>query len=167
MIETEDKYKLTVSCITENEDNIYRLALSYVKDRDKALDIVQNTVLRALENYKKLRSGDSVKPWLFRIAVNEANRYMVKNGREIPKEASEMPEEPYIEKAYEKSEGSAVYEAVMLLPEEMRTVVILRYFEEFSLNEIAEATGANPSTVKSRLYAAHRRLERMLKEVKV
>lgn len=167
MIKTEDRYKLTVSCITENEDNIYRLALSYVKDRDKALDIVQNTVLRALENYKKLRSADSVKSWLFRIAVNEANRYVVKNQREIPSESSDMPEETYIEKAYERGDGSAVYEAVTRLPEDMKTVVILRYFEEMELKEISEATGAPLSTVKSRLYAAHRRLERMLKEVKV
>ena len=164
---TNEKYELTVACITTNQDSIYRLAYSYTKDRDKAFDIVQNTVLRALENYERVKDSASLRSWLFRIAVNEANRYVVKNQREIPTESSDMPEETYIEKAYERGDESAVYEAVTRLPEDMKTVVILRYFEEMELKEISEATGAPLSTVKSRLYAAHRRIERMLKEVKV
>ncbi len=163
MIKTDEKYELVVSCITENQDSLYRLALSYTKDRQSALDVVQNTVLRALESYERLRNSASVKPWLFKIAVNESNRYMAKNKREIPSEPSELPEEAYIEKAYEKGEGNAVCEAVMHLPEDMKTVVILRYFEDMSLKEVAMATDTALNTVKSRLYAAHRRLEKMLK----
>ena len=140
MIKTDEKYELVVSCITENQDSLYRLALSYTKDRQSALDVVQNTVLRALESYERLRNSASVKPWLFKIAVNESNRYMAKNKREIPSEPSELPEEAYIEKAYEKGEGNAVCEAVMHLPEDMKTVVILRYFEDMSLKEVAMAT---------------------------
>lgn len=168
MIKTDEKYELVVSCITENQDSLYRLAYSYTRERHSALDIVQNSVLRALEGYEKLRDTGAVKPWLFRIVVNEANRYMAKNKREIPSEPSELPEEAYIEKAYEKGDGNAVFEAVLHLPEDMKTVVILRYFEDMSLKEIAEATDTALSTVKSRLYAAHRRLEKTLeKEVYV
>lgn len=168
MITTDAKYELVVSCITENQDSLYRLAYSYTRERHSALDIVQNSVLRALEGYEKLRDTGAVKPWLFRIVVNEANRYMAKNKREIPSEPSELPEEAYIEKAYEKGDGNAVFEAVLHLPEDMKTVVILRYFEDMSLKEIAEATDTALSTVKSRLYAAHRRLEKTLeKEVYV
>lgn len=168
MIETDAKYDLVVSCITDNQDSLYRLAYSYTKDRHNALDIVQNTVLRALEGYEKLRDPAAVKSWLFKITVNEANRYMSKNNREIPKEPSEMPEETYIEKSYERKEGNEIYEAVLNLPEALKTVVILRYFEDMSLKEISMATDTALSTVKTRLYAAHRRLERILeKEVRL
>ena len=160
------KYELVVSCITENQDSLYRLALSYAKERDGALDIVQNAVLKALKAYGGLRTDEAVKGWLFRILVNEAIRYVNKNKFEIPSSGEELPEGEYREKAYEPEE-TEVYEAVMRLPEELRTIVILRYFEELSLKEIAEATGINLSTVKTRMYTAHKRLREELKEVEL
>ena len=61
-------------------------------------------------------------------------------------------------------DGETVYESVMKLPDDMRTVVILRYYEELSLKEIAEITNTNLNTVKYRLYAAQKRIEKMIKE---
>ena len=162
----DKKYELVVSCITENQEMMYRLALSYAKERDGALDIVQNTVLKALKAYESLRTDDAVKGWLFRILVNEALRYVDKNKREIPSPREELPESEYREKAYD-SDGGEVYDAVMRLPPELRTIVILRYFEELSLREISEATGINLNTVKTRLYTAHKRLREELKEVDI
>ena len=55
----------------------------------------------------------------------------------------------------------------MGLVPKLRTIVILRYYEELSLSEIAEATGLNLNTVKTRLYTAHRRLKEKLEEVEI
>lgn len=160
------KYELVVSCITENQNSLYRLALSYVKEREGALDIVQNAVLRALKSYTGLKDETAAKGWLFRILVNEAVRYMDKYKNEIPSSDETFPEPEYRERAFENYAGE-VYKAVMGLAPELRTIVILRYFEEFSLKEIAEATGLNLNTVKTRLYTAHRRLKEELEEAAI
>lgn len=160
------KYELVVSCITENQNSLYRLALSYAKEREGALDIVQNTILKALKSYTGLRDEAAVRSWLFRILVNEAVRYIDKNKNEIPSSDEAFPEPEYREKAFENDAGE-VYEAVMGLVPELRTIVILRYYEELSLSEIAEATGLNLNTVKTRLYTAHRRLKEKLEEVEI
>lgn len=158
----DDKYECIVSCITENQERYYRLAYSYVKDRDSALDVVQNSVLRALQNCHKLNESAAVKIWLYRIVVNESIRYIGKNKREMPSEAPEGIESVYTERAYDRDD--TVYKAVSKLPEEMRTVIVLRYFEELSLKEIAEITDTNLNTVKTRLYSSHRRLRKFLEE---
>ena len=64
------KYELTVSALIKYQDAMYRLAMSSLRNRDNALDVVQNSALRALEHYQSLRSPESVKSWLFRIVIN-------------------------------------------------------------------------------------------------
>ncbi len=160
---TDERYECVVACITQYQDRYYKLAYSYVKNKEEALDIVQNAVLRALENYSKLKNKAAAKTWLYRIVINEALRYLEKNRREILSGEEKMPETPYYEEAYERDDG--VKKAVSSLPAELRTVIVLRYFEELSLKEIAEVTQTNLSTVKTRLYGAQRRLRDAMKEV--
>ncbi len=157
------KYDLVVSAILENQNAMYRAAMSFTRDREAALDVVQNSVLRALEHYRGLKAEAAVRSWLFQIVFHEAMRHIGKNRMEFPGETEALPEGVYQEKAFEES-GQEVYEAVMKLPEAFRIIVVLRYYEEFSLKEIAGITGLNLSTVKSRLYAAHRKLGAELKE---
>lgn len=155
-------YELTVSALLKYQDSMYRLAMSTVRDRDAALDVVQEASLKALEHYKGLRSPDSIKSWLFRIVINEALKHLASVKREFPDDGS-LPDETYHEPAYD-SEGEEVYAAVMRLPEQLRLVILLRYYEDLSLREISEATGININTVKSRLYAAHKKLGADIKE---
>ncbi len=159
----DEMYEQVVSCIIQEQNSLYRLALSYTKDRDSAMDVVQNTVLKALESYGSIRKAATARAWLFSIAVHESIRYLNKNRRELPSN-EELPEQIYVEQAYEPDDGETVYESVMKLPDDMRTVVILRYYEELSLKEIAEITNTNLNTVKYRLYAAQKRIEKMIKE---
>ena len=156
------KYELTVSALMKYQDSMYRLAMSTVKDRDAALDVVQEASLKALEHYKGLRSPDSIKSWLFRIVINEALKHRASVRRGSPGK-EELPEDSYHEPAYDR-EGEEVYAAVMRLPEQLRLVILLRYYEDLSLREISEVTGININTVKSRLYAAHKKLGADIKE---
>ena len=152
----DKNYQLTVDALLRYQDAMYRIAMSTVRNADDALDIVQASALKALENYHKLKSPDSIRSWLFRIVVNEAIDHIKSSGRELLGEEN-IPEAPYHEPAYDRS-GEDVYEAVMKLPEQLRILVILRYYEELSLKEISEVTGINLSTVKTRLYKAHKLL---------
>ena len=158
----DKKYELTVSALIKYQDAMYRLAMSSLRNRDNALDVVQNSALRALEHYQSLRSPESVKSWLFRIVINESARYMRSAAKEIPND-QDITEEIYHEKAFNKH-GEEVLEAVMKLPADLRVIVILRYYEDLSLKDISDITGVNINTVKSRLYASHKKLGAEIKE---
>ena len=163
----QDIYDLTVAYILENQEKFYRLAYSYVQDRDSALDVVQNSICQALEKCWGLRNPAAMKTWFYRIVVNEALQYLRRHKKEISPEPSEMREEPYQEEGFLKADAGSgeVYEQIQKLPPEMKTVVVLRFYEELSLQEISEVTKTNLSTVKSRLYAALKKLEKSLEEI--
>ena len=67
-----DLYDSVTAYIIENQEKFYRLAFSYVKNKDDALDIVQNAVCKALDHYESLRNEAAVKTWFYRILVNES-----------------------------------------------------------------------------------------------
>jgi len=163
----QDIYDLTVAYILENQEKFYRLAYSYVQDRDSALDVVQNSICQALEKCWGLRNPAAMKTWFYRIVLNEALQYLRRHKKEISTEPSEMREEPYQEEGFLKADAGSgeVYEQIQKLPPEMKTVVVLRFYEELSLQEISEVTKTNLSTVKSRLYAALKKLEKSLEEI--
>lgn len=152
-----DIYDILVEHIVANQDKYYRIAYCYVYDKDAALDIVQNAICKALESYDRVRNERAVKTWFYRIVINESLQYIRKNKREIVCEPSKMKEEAYYEAAYEPQ--LELYHKVCTLPEQMKSIVILHYFEQLTLKEIAEATGVNLNTVKSRLYTALRQLK--------
>lgn len=161
----QDIYDRTVSYITENQEKFYRLAFSYVKDKDSALDVVQNAICKGLEKCYDLKNQDALKTWFYRIVVNEALQYMRKNRREMISMDGELPEQVYHETAYDRERE--VYDEVQKLPEAMRTVVVLHFYEDLTLKQIAEVTGTNLNTVKSRLYSALNKMEKKLKEAAI
>ena len=161
----QDIYDRTVSYILENQEKFYRLAYSYVRDKDSALDVVQNAICKGREKCYDLKNPDALKTWFYRIVVNESIQYIRKNRRETVSADGELPEQIYREEAFDKDHE--VYEEVLKLPEQMKTIVILHFYEGLTLKQISEVTGVNLSTVKSRLYSALDRMEKNLKEAAV
>ena len=136
--------------VRQNEASFYRIAYSYVKDREDALDIVQDAVERALVKLPGLRDEARIKPWLCRILVNRSiDCLRRRRGSETVDESLPAPDE-----TGERAEALALYAAVSKLPPKYRTVVVLRFFEDMKLQEVAEASGCNLNTAKSRLYKA-------------
>lgn len=148
--------------ILDNQQKLYRVAYYYAKDKDRALDIVQDTVCKVFEKQHTLRNKGAIKTWVYRILINECMNSLRKLKKEYPMGYDELPEEVYMERAYEKEEG--IFKYVEALPEGIREVVSLRYYEDLSLKEIAEITDTNLSTVKTRLYTGLKKLKKMLKE---
>lgn len=68
----QDVYEMLVTYIVENQDKFYRLAFSYAHNQEDALDIVQNAVCKALENYQNLNNQRAIRTWMYRIVVNES-----------------------------------------------------------------------------------------------
>ena len=161
----QDIYDRTVSYILENQNRFYRLAYSYVRSEDVALDVVQSAICKGLEKCFGLKNPEALGTWFYRIVVNEALQYLRKSRKESVSPDGEFPEQAYHEPAYERQRE--VYEEVMRLAEPMKTVVVLHFYEGLTLKQISEVTDTNLNTVKSRLYSALNRLEKGLKEAAI
>lgn len=141
-----------VDLIENQQEQFYRIAFAYVKNKDDALDVLHDAIVKALQNQHTLREPDYVKTWFYRILINQSISFLRKSKRvvlledvkELVQEASGLEQAAYVD----------LYDALDKLPVKLRTVVILRYFEDMKFWEIARITGSRESTVKSRLYKA-------------
>lgn len=155
---------LLTEFITNNQEKFYRLAYSYVRNQDAALDIVQNAIVKALENYSSIRNQKYIKTWFYRILVNECYNFIKKSKKELLYESEEL--QKYLENQEIKYDSNLeVYDYIFTLPENMKTVILLRFYEELSLAEIAKVTQVKLSTAKYRLYTALKQLRENFREV--
>lgn len=153
-----------INYIKENEDKFYRIAFSYSKNEDAALDIVQEVIVKSLNHINKLKNEEYVKTWFYRILINECLQYIKKNKRIITYESQEI--ENKIEWNDDISiNGIDMYKYIQNLNKKLRTVIILRYFEDMKIEEIAKITKTNISTVKSRLYKALEILKNSIEDI--
>jgi RNA polymerase sigma-70 factor (ECF subfamily) len=136
----------------------YQLAARILGDRGDAEDAVHEAILRAWDSFDRLRDLESFRPWLMRIVVNVC-RNDLRHRRVLSIEPMGEDNRP----AADQFENSAVREAVAqamecLNPEE-RVVVVLRYWNDLTVNDIARIVGAPSGTVKWRLHTANRRIK--------
>ena len=158
-----DNYEKVVHYILNDQDKFYRLAYSYTKNKDSSLDIVQNAVCIALEKYNTIKNIDYIKTWFYRVLVNECLAYIKKAQKELLYEKENVKKDIYHEEAYYK--GIELYNAIDKLSEDIKTVIMLHYYEEMTLKEISEITDTNLNTVKTRLYSGLKKLKLLVKEV--
>ena len=158
----QDIYDCTTQYILENQEKLYRLAYSYVQEQQAALDVVQNAICSALESCWGIKNPAAIRTWMYRIVVNEALQYLRKQKKVVALSEEHTEKLVYHEPAF--SQDEAAYQAVLTLPEQLKTIILLRYYEDLTLKQIAEITETNLSTVKTRLYTALERLKKTLKE---
>ena len=79
----QDVYEMLVTYIVENQDKFYRLAFSYAHNQEDALDIVQNAMCKALENYQNLNNQRAIRTWMYHIVVNESLQLLKAREREV------------------------------------------------------------------------------------
>lgn len=137
--------------IVSNQEKFYRLAYSYMMNEQDALDMVSEAIVSAYEGFGNLRNRQGLKTWFYRILVNKCLDGLRKRKRETPETDDVFVNVPFEEKGYD-STGRILYQAVSNLPDKLKNVMILKYYEEFTFEEIAGITGLKISTVKSRVY---------------
>lgn len=147
----ETKEQKVERILLENYNRYYRLAYSYVNNDADAGDIVQNGAYKAIKNSASLKKEEYASTWLYRIMLNEIYRFL----REKPMVSLEETEERGREDSYENIDLKRALDA---MPQADRTVIVLKYFEELTLAQIAEVTGENINTIKSRLYRGLKKL---------
>ena len=145
--------------LVKQYDKYYRLAFCYASSQEDAMDIVQEGACRAIAAAEQLKYPQFADTWVYRIMINTAREYLRRNRREVAA-GEELPEEGQ-EDTYEETD---LYRALQQLDEKERTVVICKYFEDMTLDEIADTEKENVNTVKSRLYRALKKLRGYLEE---
>ena len=123
-------YDSLVKHIVENQNQFYRAAYYYVKNREAALDVVQNAICKALEKYDKLQSEEAMASWFYRIVINESLMYLRKEKKYIAWDESEsdLLEGIYEEAAYEPR--LEVVSKISELPTEMQIVIQLHFLRK-------------------------------------
>ena len=136
--------------IVAHQEDFYRLAYSYVKNRDAALDVVQESIVKALSKSDSLRNPEFLKTWFYRILLNESMNYYRRSRRLVSLEEAGLAEAA----APQGDHGTRLdlYAAIERLDPREQTIIRLRFFQDMKLEEIARVTETNLNTVKSRLY---------------
>ena len=139
--------------LLEGYEKFYRLAYSYVKNEQDALDVVQESAYRAIRDCGKLKEEKYLSTWIYRIVINASIDFLRKQKQErMSLDEVEIPYEDH----YREDDP---LELLSALEEKDRAIVILKYFEGWKLEEIAQVLEMNLNTVKARLYRALKKLK--------
>jgi|GEM_PF-371956 len=155
----------------------YFVAMKITKDEEESLDIVSDSYIKAFASLDKLENDEKFPAWFNQIVANRCRDYlkkakpmhlsdMTEDGEEF--EIEDVDGEIPDELLENKDVIECVRRVVESLPEEQRMCVILRYYDEMSLQEIADTLEVSLGTVKSRLSRASKKMrdeiERLEKE---
>lgn len=141
-----EKEELISRMLLDNYQKYYRLAYSYVHNEDDAMDIVQEGAYKAILHADALRKEEYAGTWIYRIMMNEAVNFVRKNRRDYTEVEEDMAT---VEDRYQDFD---LRKAIDALSEEERAIIILRFFEDLTIEQVAQVLQKNVSTVKSRLY---------------
>lgn len=144
-------YAALIAFIEGNQNSIYRLAYSYVKSQDTALDMVQESIYKAIKAHGRLEDEEGIKPWFYKILVNTCMDELRRSNRLISTAPEELPEEAE-DSLEHKAEYMVLHKAIDKLDTKTKTVIVLRYFEDMKLSDISSVLEENVNSVKSRLY---------------
>lgn len=159
--------------VSRYERRVIGVALAVVHNQDDALELAQETFVRAFENLRSFESRSSFSTWLYRIAANLAidfwrkeGRYSVLRGEDAENELSRLPSArgDSFAAATRAELGERLSEALEQLTPEHRAVILLREVEGLSYDEISEVLNCPRGTVMSRLHYARSRLRKILKD---
>ena len=177
--------RLRDACYTKEEleqivvrykDMVYRLAVMRMKNSSLADDIFQETFLRLVRQRKRLESEEMLKAWLIRVTINCCNdhyrsawnrkivSFMDDRKKDSADDENEVYDSALDDDGYDPFESDnplaeATYDAVQALPDALRTVIHLFYYENLSVREISKILGARENAVKTRLSRARNALK--------
>lgn len=146
-------------CVDDYSDNLYRFVLKNIKDEEKAKDIVQDTFEKFWNKKEDVQQGKE-KSYLFTTAYHtliDVTRREKKQGN-----FKEVREENYSVNNQYSDLQEVLHEAIEKLPEDQKAVIMLRDYEGYAYNEIAEITGLTESQVKVYIFRGRKFLQQYL-----
>lgn len=159
--------KVALQHLVKNEkEKLYRVAFTYVRNEDDAVDVFQQTILLAMESIHQLKEPKYFTTWLTRICINQSINVLRKNQKviSIEKIKVENAADGTITPIEEKID---LLEAINRLDEKYKTLLILRYYNDLTLEQIAISTNEPLGTVKTNIKRGLEKLKPFIKGVYV
>ncbi|WP_102272249.1 sigma-70 family RNA polymerase sigma factor [Cytobacillus massiliigabonensis] len=158
----DEAFELLISSV---RNKLYRTAYSYVRNEQDALDIYQETIYKAYTSLKTLKKPASFQSWIIKILIFKSIDFIRKESRHFTTDDEKLFAE-IISK--ESADGIAhsmdLSEAFKSLDPKYKTIILLRYYHDLSIREIANIMNCPEGTVKSHLSRAQKELRPILKE---
>ncbi|MEP7705149.1 RNA polymerase sigma factor [Paraglaciecola sp. 25GB23A] len=154
-----------INLLKRYEKPIYNYGVRMTGKHEDALDLMQEVFISVYRNLATFRQEGSFKSWLFRIAhyrcIEFYRRKRPMDGLDdIPEiECEQAPSEQHIDSAIE---NRLLIQAMQQLPLAQKSVIELKFFGQFTFDEIAELTGMSANTAKSRMYGALEKLKTLM-----
>ncbi|WP_338750322.1 sigma-70 family RNA polymerase sigma factor [Bacillus sp. FJAT-52991] len=142
--------KLLTELILKNKESFYRVAFSYVKNKEDALDIIQESIYKALSTVHTLEDPKGLKSWFIRIVINTSIDLLRKKKKEFIADDSTL--EVISPVSSDRYKDFDLANSLADLDPKYRIVIILKFFEDLKLRDIAEVLNENENTIKTRLY---------------
>ncbi|WP_194192558.1 RNA polymerase sigma factor [Clostridium chrysemydis] len=131
--------------IIKNQNRLYKIAYIYVKNKDDALDIVSESIVKIYKNMDRVIKAYSIEKYIIRIVINTSVDFIRKNSK------IKLEEEVNISSSFNITDINYLVDS---LSDDLKTVIILKYFEKYKIREIAEILNIPESKVKNRLHKA-------------
>ena len=145
--------------IMDKKDEYYGLSFLYMKNKDDALDVLQEMIVVLYKEIVKLKKKEAFYSWSKTILVNICKRELKRKN----KENKEEKDEEYIEGSYSNVEDKIyLKELIEKLNEDQKEAIKLRYYLDYSYNDISEITGVPLGTVKSRISKGIKSLRKIV-----
>ena len=150
-----------------HKDKVYSIALRYSGDHAVAQDIAQETFLKVFVGLRNFRGESNFTSWLYRMAVNSCLDQKRTARRLVPLldevlAVIQAPDVSALDEVVRAELSTHVREVVASLPDKQRILIVLRYTQGLSYDEISGILGCSGGTVASRLNRIHKMLERRL-----
>lgn len=149
---------------------IFKIAFSFGKNKENAMDISQNVFLKAYQKLSSLKGQNSFKAWLSRIAYHEGINWTRKHKSDMQYESIEISDEPRSDLPSKEDELLAnehhheLMQSLFALNTKYRLAVVLRYYQNMSIKEIAGILKCSEGVVKNMLFRSIQRLRIVLQK---
>lgn len=143
------------------KEKLYRIIYTYTRNEESALDVLSEVIYKAYRNLIKLKNRESFETWIIKIAINESKTYIKNNKKVVYIEDYKIDEEVKQQNTEEKMD---IKEGMEELSEEIRNVIILKYYFDMTFEQIAKVLEKPSSTIKTWHYKALNKLKEKLQE---
>lgn len=157
--------KAFLKLFQQYEEDVYRMAYVYVRNQEDALDVVQEVAYQSFKKINTLKKPEYFKTWLIKITINCAVNLINKNKKVVQLK-------PEFEEFIGFEEGDiplsvSLHDLINSLQEIEKSIVFLKYYQNYTFNEISEMLDIPIGTAKSVLYRALNKLRKEFKEADI
>ena len=146
--------------LNRNKEKLFKIAYVYLKNKEDAIDVIHESILKSYKNIESIRDLESIDKWFIRILVNTSIDYIRKNSKVIVMEDKDI--ELLINKSKEDEDGFNLL--IESLNDELRLIIILKYFHGYKIREISEILNLKESQVKNKIHKALNLLRKEIEE---